>query len=214
MKLSDSTRDQLKNFASINQGIVFKAGNKLRTISILKNVFATAEIADTIPRDFAIYDLNEFLSTLSLFGSDADIDYKDDHVQISSGKSKIKYYYSSPTVVVQPGENDPQLTDPELEFTLTISDLNQIQKASAALKLKELQIDSDKIVALNSDGVANQISIDLEDAEGSLSKPRVVKIENLKVVEGPYKVRVFETAIELNHITRDNLRYLIAIETA
>lgn len=213
MKLSTSTIEQLKNFASINQGLVFKAGNRLRTISILKNVFATAEISDTIPRDFAIYDLNEFLSTLSLFGTDADIEYKNDHVLISSGKSKIKYYYSSPTVVVQPGENDPQLTNPDLEFTLTVSDLNQIQKASSALKLKELSIETDKITALNSDGVANQISIDLEDAEGSLSKPVAVKIENLKVVEGPYKVRVYESAVELIHITRDDLRYLIAVES-
>ena len=36
MKLSDKTISVLKNFSSINQSILFKEGNKLRTISVMK----------------------------------------------------------------------------------------------------------------------------------------------------------------------------------
>ena len=40
MKLSDKTISVLKNFSSINQSILFKEGNKLRTISVMKNILA------------------------------------------------------------------------------------------------------------------------------------------------------------------------------
>ena len=62
MKLSEKTLSLLKNFGSINQSILFKEGNKLRTISVMKNILAEAEIAEDIPQDFGIYDLNQFLN--------------------------------------------------------------------------------------------------------------------------------------------------------
>ena len=37
MKLSDKTLTLLKNFSTINQSILFKKGNSLRTISVMKN---------------------------------------------------------------------------------------------------------------------------------------------------------------------------------
>ena len=66
MKLSDSTLAVLKNFAGINNSILVKKGNQLRTISVAKNILAEAEIPEDFPRDVAIYDLNQFLNGLSL----------------------------------------------------------------------------------------------------------------------------------------------------
>lgn len=212
MKLSNETVELLKNFASINQGLVFKEGNRLRTISILKNIFAVAEIPDTIPRDFAVYDLNEFLSTLSLFGDSAEIEFKDDHVLIKSGQSKVKYFYSSPSVVVSPPANDIELTDPEITFTLTAADLSQILKASSALKLRELTINDGTLTALNKQGIGNQISIDVE-MEGSIRGERMVNIENLKLIDGAYDVRVFEKVVEFKHKVKPGLTYMIAVES-
>ena len=65
MKLSDNALAILKNFAGINNSILVKEGNKLRTISVAKNILAEAEIKEEFPRDFAIYDLNQFLNGLS-----------------------------------------------------------------------------------------------------------------------------------------------------
>ena len=56
MKLSDNTLTILKNFAGINNSILVKEGNKLRTISVAKNILAEADITEEFPRDFAIYD--------------------------------------------------------------------------------------------------------------------------------------------------------------
>jgi len=77
MKLSDNTLTILKNFAGINNSILVKEGNRLRTISVAKNILAEADITEEFPRDFAIYDLNQFLNGLSLH-QDPDLDFKED----------------------------------------------------------------------------------------------------------------------------------------
>ena len=66
MKLSDKTLSLLKNFSTINQSILFKKGSKLRTVSVMKNILAEASIEEEFPRDFGIYDLNQYLNGLSL----------------------------------------------------------------------------------------------------------------------------------------------------
>ena len=68
MKLSEKTVNLLKNFASINQSILFKRGDSLRTMSVMKNILAEADISEEIPQDFAIYDLVQFLNGVSLYG--------------------------------------------------------------------------------------------------------------------------------------------------
>ena len=42
MKLSEKTFNLLKNFSAINQSILFKRGNTLRTMSVMKNILAEA----------------------------------------------------------------------------------------------------------------------------------------------------------------------------
>ena len=76
MKLSDNTLTILKNFAGINNSILVKEGTKLRTISVAKNILAEADITEEFPRDFAIYDLNQFLNGLSLH-ADPDLDFQE-----------------------------------------------------------------------------------------------------------------------------------------
>jgi type I restriction-modification system DNA methylase subunit len=83
MKLSDNTLTLLKNFATINQGIMFKKGKTLRTVSSQKNVMAEATINEEIPTDFGVYDLNNFLSVLSLHKDDPVLDFQDNNVLIS-----------------------------------------------------------------------------------------------------------------------------------
>ena len=52
MKLSDKTISLLKNFSSINQSILVKEGNKLRTISVMKNILAEATVTEEFSKDF------------------------------------------------------------------------------------------------------------------------------------------------------------------
>ena len=78
MKLSDTTISVLKNYSTINQNLMIKAGSNLSTMSAMKNIVASAEVSETFERDVAIYDLNEFLATLSLFNN-PDLDFQDDY---------------------------------------------------------------------------------------------------------------------------------------
>ena len=95
MELSENTLTVLKNFASINANIVMKEGNVLKTVSEAKNLLASASILEDIPKEIGVYDLNEFLGVLGLVDSPR-VDWRDTHAVISdsSGRSKIKYYYS------------------------------------------------------------------------------------------------------------------------
>ena len=47
--------------------IEIKAGNTLRTVSVQKNILAEAKVDETFASDFAIYEVNRFLSAVSLF---------------------------------------------------------------------------------------------------------------------------------------------------
>ena len=102
MKLSDTTLAILKNFSSINQSILVRKGNKLRTMSVMKTVLAEAKVEEEFPKDFAIYDLNQFLNGLSLH-EDPDLDFgNDSYVVIREGKRRVKYFFADPEVIVSP----------------------------------------------------------------------------------------------------------------
>ena len=65
MKLNTNTLNILKNFSEINTNILIKPGSELSTISTMRNIFAKATITESFESEFAIYDLNEFLSVVS-----------------------------------------------------------------------------------------------------------------------------------------------------
>ena len=65
MQISKNTFEVLKNFSEINENLLIKPGNELKTISVMKNVLAKATIEETFDKEFAIYDLNSFLNVLS-----------------------------------------------------------------------------------------------------------------------------------------------------
>ena len=109
MKLSDNTLNVLKNFAGINNSILVKEGNKLRTISVAKNILAEADIPEEFPRDVAIYDLNQFLNGLGLH-SDPDLDFSpESYIAIKEGTRRVKYFYADPQVITAPPEKEINL---------------------------------------------------------------------------------------------------------
>ena len=92
MKLSDSTLSVLKNFSTINQSILFKQGKRLRTISVMKNILAEVTVEEEFPKDFGIYDLNQFLNGMGLHQS-PELDFKNDsHVVIKEGTCRSVSY--------------------------------------------------------------------------------------------------------------------------
>ena len=191
MKLSEKTMGILQNFSKINQNIMIKQGKKLKTISIMKNILAEADITEDFDKDFGIYDLNEFLTVLSL-GNQADLDFSNDnHVTINGGNSKIKYFFSDPNVLVVPPENF-NAPECDVRFALSGSTIENIQKAASVMQLPDVIIapDNGKITIKVTD-VKNPTSNDYTETLDTYDGPDFnfhLKTENLKVIPGDYDI--------------------------
>ena len=143
MKLSSNTISVLKNYASINQNLVIKEGKEITTMSAMKNIVARAEVEEEFPQEVAIYDLNEFLSALSLF-KNPNLEFQDTYVNITeenNPKTSLKYFYSDPSVVTTPSK---MITMPsnEVTFTLESATLSNITKAAAVIGSADLVLEN------------------------------------------------------------------------
>ena len=118
MKLSDKTLTLLKNFSNINQSILFKEGDSLRTISVMKNILAEARVEESFPKDFGIYDLNQFLNGLSLHQKPELHFENEGYVVIKEGRSRSKYFFADPNVIVTPPDKSLQLPSEDVCFVL------------------------------------------------------------------------------------------------
>ena len=140
MKLSDKTVNLLKNFSNINQSILFKEGSKLRTISVMKNILAEAEVNESFPKDFGIYDLNQFLNGMGLH-QNPDLDFDNEgHVVIKEGRMRSKYFFADPSVIVTPPDKNLDLPSEDVSFVLNTQQLDRLLKAAAIYQLPDLAV--------------------------------------------------------------------------
>jgi hypothetical protein len=214
--LSQTTLNILKNFATINNGIIIKKGNTLRTISNAENILAAANVEESFPQTFAIYDLNQFLAGLSLFDSPSLVFDNDDYVTIKDGRSRVKYYFSDPEITLKTApDKSVKYPGSDIQFTLSASDIAAIQKATGIYKLPDLNISSDEEIVLsvrdNEITTSNTYDIIVPGTfEGSHSLD--LKVENIRLLQGDYQVGVSRHYIsEWKHLNLD-LTYYIALE--
>jgi hypothetical protein len=216
MKLSDNTLTLLKNFAGINQSILVKQGNKLRTISIAKNILAEAEISEEFPRDFAIYDLNQFLNGLSLH-QDPDLDFTEDsYITIREGKRRVKYFYADPNVIISPPEKEIKLPSEDVCFQLETGSLEKLVKAAAVYQLPDISAIGDAgvirlVVRDKKNDTSNEYSIIVGETDEQFTFN--FKVENIsKIVSGAYDVVVSSKLLSQFTNSKHNLSYWIALE--
>ena len=220
MKLSSETIGVLKNFGSINSGIFLKKGKTVKTVSSHKNILAQATIPDEIPADFGIYDLNEFLSVVSLHKDDLNLEFDSKNVVISGlkGRSKIKYRSCDATMVVSPPDKALALNDPEIQFDLSAEDFRWILDAANVLGSPQISVESDGTkITLNTLDVSNDSahteSLEL-DVVGSGNKYKMVfKTENIsKILSGSYEVKISSKGISHFKNKKTALEYWITTE--
>ena len=215
MKLSDKTINLLKNFSDINQSILFKKGNKLRTISVMKNIMAEAEIQEEFPKDFAIYDLTQFLRGVFLHNQ-PELDFiNEGHVVIREGKTRSKYFFTDPSVIVVPPEKSLTLPTMDVEFELTASQLEKIRKAVLAFQLPDLSVIGEAgVVKLVVHDKKNDTSNDFQVLVGETSGEFCFhfKVENIKVLPGDYNVSISSKLLSKFVNTDYDLTYYIALE--
>ena len=212
MKLSNETKEVLKNFSTINQNLVIKEGSKISTMSAMKNIIANATVTENFPKEFAIYDLNEFLAALSLF-TKPELDFKDDFVIITGegSKDKVTYWYSDPSVVTTP-QKDISMPSNEVSYTLSSNTLSDIQRAASVIGAPDMVLENGNLkVTDKKNGTANDYQTEVFDSNGSDYK-FWFKVENLKIIPGTYDVEMSEKKISRFKNSKLDLEYFIALE--
>ena len=215
MKLSDKTLSVLKNFSSINQSILFKEGNKLRTISVMKNILAEATVTEDFSKDFGIYDLNQFLNGLSLHAS-PELDFGNEgYVVIREGKMRSKYFFADPNVIVTPPEKAINLPSEDVCFELSTDQLDKLLKAAAVYQLPDLcAVGEAGVIKLVVRDKKNDTSIEYAEVVGETDKEFTFnfKIENIKIIPGAYDVVVSSKLLSKFTNSNHDLKYYIALE--
>ena len=221
MKLSDRTIRILTNMSKINRSIQFKEGNELSSLSIQKNVFATTEVEETFPQNFAIYDLDEFLKVMSLTDNQGDLVFDNQaYVTVKTNRTQAKYFFADPSIVQQPPEKKPTLPSMECEFDLDISDLNRIRTALSIYG----HLEDIAIVGKN-----GTISVQIQDRENPSSNTYSIavgatdatfsfelKSENIYKLDysnsiSSYNVKISKSGVS-QWVSSDGVTYLIALE--
>ena len=215
MKLSDNTLTILKNFAGINNSILVKQGDKLRTISVAKNILAEAIVDEQFPRDFAVYDLNQFLNGLSLH-QDPEMDFKEpSYLTIREGKRKVKYFYADPNVIISPPDKAIELPSDDVQFKLDTSSLEKLLKAAAVYQLPDFCVVGDAgvvklVVRDKKNDTSNEYAVIVGETEKTFTFN--FKVENIKIIPGPYDVAVSSKLLSKFQHTQHDLTYFIALE--
>jgi len=218
MKLSADTISLLKNFATINQGILFKQGKTIKTVSSHKNILAEANITEEIPTEFGVYDLNNFLSVVSLHKDEPSFEFVQNDVVIcgNKGRSKIKYRFCDPKSIVTPPEKSLQMPDPEIAFELSEEDLGWVLRVASVLSSPQIAVESDgskiSLVAMNlQDNSAHTDTLEIADGNGDKYR-MIFKTENLKMISGSYDVKISSKGISHFKNKNKDLQYWITTE--
>ncbi len=215
MKLSDKTLTLLKNFSTINQSILFKQGSSLRTISVMKNILAEATIDEDLPKDFGIYDLNQFLNGLGLHQR-PELDFgSDNYVVIKEGRMRSKYFFADPNVIVTPPDKEITLPSEEASFELSTQQLDKLLKAAAIYQLPDLSAVGENgavkvVVRDKKNDTSNSFAVTVGETESEFSFN--FKVENIKILPGTYDVVVSQKLLSRFTCKDYDLKYYIALE--
>lgn len=217
MKLNKQTLDILKNFSTINPNLVVKQGSSISTISEAKNVISIAEVDDSFPQDFGVYDLSEFLSLYNLVGESPELEFSESSVQFSSGRSKATYRFADQSILTTP-KSAVKMPNAELSVTITEENLAQVRRAASALAHSIVSVKgNDGVVSLSvtdpKNSSANSFDIVIDennDCKGSFSLEFL--IANLKVIGGDYAVNISSKLISHWSHANTKIQYFVALE--
>jgi len=216
MKLSESTINVLKNFATINSGMQFREGSVVRTINKGQNLLGKATIKESFEKDFVIYDLNRFLSLYSsLNDPEIVVNAESNNITIKSGTSKTTYGLADESMIVAPPAKELKVENAEVNFRLTKEDMSQVLKLSGILGLPNIAVIGDGTsISISALDVKNADSDDfsIKVGETTANFKLIFVTENLKMIAGTYDVAISSKGISHFKHTTDQVEYWIATE--
>lgn len=212
MKISTNTVNVLKNFAKINPSILIQEGNTLKTMSPSKTIMAKAVVDTDFPKRFAIYNLDRFISTASLF-SDPNFDFGDKTVTIKEGDKKTDYVYADESTITKAPDREINLPSVDVTVTLTNDHLKEVEKAGGVLGLPEILVVGDGsnvyLQAADSKNPSGDV-YSVKIGETTKTFKAIFKSENIKIIPGDYEVTISSRGI--SNFKGKEAEYWIAVE--
>lgn len=214
MKISENTIKVLKNYASINPSIYIREGSIIRTKSPSNTILSKVKVEEQFDKDFAIYDLSRFLSTLAMFQK-PDIEIHDKYINITEENRNVKYTLHNPELIVSPRNEDPKLPGNIVsEFDIKAFELSEVMKAMNVLTMKEISIVGDgKNISIRTSDNKNDGSdvYSVEIAKTDNTFKAVITSDNLKLMSNDYNITVADSGIV--RFYNDTMDYYIACDT-
>lgn len=148
--LSPVTLNILRNFAQIDNALSVSPGNVL-TIQNgnVNSMQARATVEEHFPVAFAVHDLNQWMSILTLHrGAAPEIEFGEQSMQISfsgdqhTDAGQVEYFYSDPLLFKAPPPALPALTN-LFSFEMKQRDIVAVEKTSAVLSSSLLSVIGD-----------------------------------------------------------------------
>jgi hypothetical protein len=182
----------------------------------MKNILAEAVIEEELPKDFGIYDLNQFLNGMSLH-HDPELDFEyDNFVVIREGKSnQSKYYFADPNVIITPPEKTLTLPTEDVSFVLSTQNLERLLKAAGVYQVPDLSAIGGKgvvklVVRDKKNDTANSFSMVVGETDKNFEFN--FKVENIRLIPGSYEVVVSKSGLSKFTSKDRDLSYFIALE--
>lgn len=219
MKLSADTYKILKNFATIDRGILIKPGNVLRTRT--EAIYAEATVEEQFPLEVGIHDLSNLLNAVDLF-TEPELVFEDSYLRIAENssnaqRSQVIYGYAGEDLITLPmRKKSIEIPNENIAFSLSEEDLFKIKRAVAVFQKPELKITSDgNTVSLSTEDHTQQqghsYSLEVEADTKGLSCSMVFNFNNLLLLKGDYLVKVTPLFTQFQHRTLQ-LSYLVGPE--
>jgi hypothetical protein len=216
MKLSDNTLSVLKNFASINSGIVIQKGRVQKTIHPDHTILVEATIDDNMPEKFGVYDLNQFLGNVITLNN-PELEFTTESVIMNDGEIEMTYYSCSPNLVISPPEGRVlKMDESDVSFSITSASLQKLLKLANMNNLPNISVQGKsggiyfRTHELKND-TSNHASSRIGDYDGddfSVS----FKSENLRLIPDDYDVKIKIGGFSCWTNKTNTLKYFIAME--
>ena len=221
MKLCDNTMEVLKNFSTINQGLIVKPGKVLKTISAGKTIMAEATIAEEFDQEFGIYDLNKTLGLLTMNKAAPEVVVGKEFLTFTGlgGNAKIRQRFSPINLIFGYDKLDRKMLDIcDININISQEIHNWIFSAASILKCPNIVIKSDggdvEICAVDVKGELVDDASVMVGEKSTETFYAVLKIENLKIIPGAYSVGIAKAGVTLWQHKDKKIKYWIALESS
>lgn len=215
MKLNEKTLAVLKNFSSINTGVVLNEGRKQKTMSADKAILVEAELEDVIPGEFGIYDLPQFLGNITTL-QNPDLTFSDNHVTMNDGQFRLTYYSCSPNLITTPPDRKLDMKSVDVSFKLTnaiIQKLLMLSKMNSLPMISVIGQNGNLSLRAHEDtDTSNDATIDLEPYDGNDFVAKF-KAEHFKMIPDDYEVKINLGAFATFENSAETLKYYVALQS-